>query len=386
MMRAVSGGLPLSGGTVTGPLAINPTYVGFWTDKDGATGVKNVRLRERVFVGNAVNLTDASGTAGNNSLLLTSINGTTPGATFIPRDSQLTAMSDRGVIGVSGGSRASDGADLVPLRAPIGVSGFIINDTVAAQAAWAFYADIQHQPSNTSAATYGLEVAAKNKGTDQSGDAYGTSFGVFGVWLNPGGDPSYGGGAAAPSNAGIVFVNNGNTNATWNKGIIFADGSLTKTGNGTSTALSMGQGATLQWLVSAGVTGGRIRSDVSIAGRDFAMVFQNNLVLFQSNSIIQSFEIVHQNGITTTNRLRVTDAATGGAPALSAIGTDTDVDLILAPQGAGLLQASNSASWSANGSVATALSSIGPTGAHTTVQEWFTVKNASGVTRYIPAF
>lgn len=42
--------------------------------------------------------------------------------------------------------------------------------------------------------------------------------------------------------------------------------------------------------------------------------------------------------------------------------------------------------WSANGAVATALTSVGPTGSHTTVQEWFTVKNASGVTRYIPAF
>jgi hypothetical protein len=40
----------------------------------------------------------------------------------------------------------------------------------------------------------------------------------------------------------------------------------------------------------------------------------------------------------------------------------------------------------ANGSVATALSSVGPTGAHATVQEWFAVKNASGTTRYIPAF
>lgn len=42
--------------------------------------------------------------------------------------------------------------------------------------------------------------------------------------------------------------------------------------------------------------------------------------------------------------------------------------------------------WSANGAVATALTSVGPTGSHTTVQEWLTVKNASGVVRYVPAF
>jgi len=51
----------------------------------------------------------------------------------------------------------------------------------------------------------------------------------------------------------------------------------------------------------------------------------------------------------------------------------------------GILQGA-APSWSANGAVATVLTGIGPTGSHTTVQEWFTVKNAAGVTRYIPAF
>ena len=45
-----------------------------------------------------------------------------------------------------------------------------------------------------------------------------------------------------------------------------------------------------------------------------------------------------------------------------------------------------SASIAANGSVATAMSSLGPTGSHTTIQEWLVVKNASGVVRYIPMF
>lgn len=46
----------------------------------------------------------------------------------------------------------------------------------------------------------------------------------------------------------------------------------------------------------------------------------------------------------------------------------------------------NSPSMIANGSVATVLGSVGPTGSHTSVQEWFQFKNASGVTRYIPGF
>ena len=40
----------------------------------------------------------------------------------------------------------------------------------------------------------------------------------------------------------------------------------------------------------------------------------------------------------------------------------------------------------ANGSVATALGSLGPVGSHTAVQEWIAIQNASGVTRYVPCF
>ena len=46
----------------------------------------------------------------------------------------------------------------------------------------------------------------------------------------------------------------------------------------------------------------------------------------------------------------------------------------------------SSGMFTANGSVATAMSSLGPTGSHATIQEWFTVKDASGTVRYIPAF
>jgi hypothetical protein len=50
------------------------------------------------------------------------------------------------------------------------------------------------------------------------------------------------------------------------------------------------------------------------------------------------------------------------------------------------VQFSGAPSFSANGSVATVLGSVGPAGAHTTVQEWLTVKNPAGVTRYIQCF
>jgi hypothetical protein len=40
----------------------------------------------------------------------------------------------------------------------------------------------------------------------------------------------------------------------------------------------------------------------------------------------------------------------------------------------------------ANGIVATTMTSLGPAGSHTTVQEWLTITTHSGTTRYIPCY
>lgn len=103
------------------------------------------------------------------------------------------------------------------------------------------------------------------------------------------------------------------------------------------------------------------------------------------------------------NYITVTGASTGNAPAISAQGngdliiytagtkdihfltnnTSTDV---LRIQNAGTLKFTNSASFSANNTVATVLGSLGPTGSHTTVQTWLTIVDNGGNTRYIPCF
>jgi hypothetical protein len=51
-----------------------------------------------------------------------------------------------------------------------------------------------------------------------------------------------------------------------------------------------------------------------------------------------------------------------------------------------LLQFGGAGNWAANGGVATALSSVGPVGSHTTVQKWFKVYDNLGVPLFIPAF
>jgi hypothetical protein len=70
----------------------------------------------------------------------------------------------------------------------------------------------------------------------------------------------------------------------------------------------------------------------------------------------------------------VTLANDSGLPALSIMsGTTT-------------LKIAGASSWSTNGPVATTCTGVGPSGSHATIQEWLTIIDSAGTTRYIPAF
>lgn len=59
---------------------------------------------------------------------------------------------------------------------------------------------------------------------------------------------------------------------------------------------------------------------------------------------------------------------------------------VLSVLGAGNLRFRSAGNFSANGSVATVLGSLGPVGSHTTVQKWLTIVDNTGATLWIPAF
>lgn len=52
----------------------------------------------------------------------------------------------------------------------------------------------------------------------------------------------------------------------------------------------------------------------------------------------------------------------------------------------GELEFRSAQSWAANSNVATTMTSLGPQGSNTTVQEWLVVTNRSGTVRFIPAY
>lgn len=71
---------------------------------------------------------------------------------------------------------------------------------------------------------------------------------------------------------------------------------------------------------------------------------------------------------------------------VSGVGGDTNVDLGIFCAGTGILKFINASHITANGTVATTITSLGPAGSHTTIQEWLTIKNSAGVVRYIPCY
>jgi len=60
--------------------------------------------------------------------------------------------------------------------------------------------------------------------------------------------------------------------------------------------------------------------------------------------------------------------------------------LLSASANTGELQFFNGASWATNSNVATTMTSLGPQGSHTTVQQWLVVVNNTGTVRFIPAY
>lgn len=88
----------------------------------------------------------------------------------------------------------------------------------------------------------------------------------------------------------------------------------------------------------------------------------------------------------------ISDATTGIGSVITLYGKTQGTDvtpaaaMTIAGGSTATLQLNGTGMFSANNTVATAITALGPTGANTTVQEWLTVKNAAGTTRYIPCF
>lgn len=111
------------------------------------------------------------------------------------------------------------------------------------------------------------------------------------------------------------------------------------------------------------------------------MIFPNNAALWVKDSGAVSRDSF---GMTATNVTYLR----AGAASRKVVLYDSGYNEIISVTDAGTppVAFATAASWTANGTVATTMTSLGPTGAHTTIQKWLTIKDNGGNTYYIPAY
>ncbi len=137
------------------------------------------------------------------------------------------------------------------------------------------------------------------------------------------------------------------------------------TGTTAPATLFLGQSASSTVGTQTAVASGTMLGGVEFHGSDGTAFRYSSLIRGEVDATVATNQV--------PGRIVFATATTGGTMT-TALTIDSAQQLKPAP-----------ASWTANGSVATAMSSLGPAGSHTTVQEWFTIKSGANL-RYVPAF
>lgn len=149
---------------------------------------------------------------------------------------------------------------------------------------------------------------------------------------------------------------------------------------GHASAGSLGLDSAISFGNSAGVSG----------GWDYGIRFNgpSNLAPFKSTSTL-IYAYPGTGALTVANGIDLSQMTFTGAflksTGFSVDGSGNETAPSIG-NGASAFKISGSGQWTANGSVATTMTSLGPTGSHTTIQEWLTFSDAGGTVRYIPAY
>ena len=299
----------------------DPGLGGFFPDVTPATRI--LRARDRLFVGGGAVFTgNFGGTQGG------FVPTSTEGANWGPRDSALLVAQDTGLMGITAFvSNTNMNLTGGQPTESIAISGFTIN-TQATRTTWCGYFDIQHEAG---VASYGIEIACKNKSTDKTDTPYLIQGGVYGIWFAAGGDSSYGGASTNPSNVAVRIGGNGGQ--TWNKGLITYGNGLTRDGNDEATAIELGWKHKVVWRTPLNYTGFAIMCEVEAASSNTIMQVDDNVIRFKGANGVFITEFAHQ--ASAANYFQIINRASGSGPRITAKSSiDTDVYAELMGQGA----------------------------------------------------
>lgn len=183
--------------------------------------------------------------------------------------------------------------------------------------------------------------------------------------------------------AGINFRDNP---TKMGAGIVFGVNAIRGTNGSTGygNAILIGPRQRISWTDLSDNETGSIQSTITNVANNTRMAFSDLGTIFLGPS--DTTNLIIRPVASAANYWDMAANTAGNAPVLKASGSDANIDLQIEPKGTGLLRFGNATSMVANGSVATNLGSVGPTGARTTVQKWLSVKDSSGTQLYIPCF
>jgi hypothetical protein len=298
------------------------------TRPDQPDGANIWRFADRVFIGDAADKLTGNDTLLDNDASKSWFGNAINYAGYLGRNGKLVISSSPNYpaiigkdipYGIAVGMRGSDTDQEV-----IGVGSHVVP---TGSNGWGFIAELQREGD---VQCIGIEIAAKNKGSyDTTQTTVSQTVGVFGLWLQGGGDSAFGGSPTFPSTAGVVFVKGA---STWNSGIVFLKDSLT---NGRAMSLSsegVGGNHYIEWQNATGNSIFTITSTKTTATNPLQIQCNNNGIdFYQSGNSILSIAGPSSN----VNGLGVYGATTGVTPQIFAQGSDSNIDILLMPKGTG---------------------------------------------------
>ena len=288
------------------------------------------RFADRVFVGEAAakfagdSLAADGGTSWFN-------NTSYPG--YLGINATLLSTNNAGKYGIVSAVRTSNNSN----NQGICFGAAIVNDTASANG-WGAIIEIQHETGANQ--TFGLEIAAKNKGGAHTAvSPYVAGGGVMGIWFAGGGDATFGGAPTGPANTAMVVLKNAHT---WKRALVVKSDALEgndgSAGNATNAiAINLGRRHTIQWDEPTNSSvGATLTSTVTETSNKVSQVFANNEVTFLGTNGNNILALSHQPN--AVDHLVVFNASAGAAPSLRTAGTGTNIDLLLRAKGTGVIR------------------------------------------------
>ncbi len=348
-----------TGGIQAQAIKLSPLINDYGLGKGGrwvsdANPAKIHRFKDRLFLGGSANNSGGISNQGSNTtswLDDPTQTGLVVGHASLEQNATLACATESGLGGAVFASRASDYG--LPTGGTMGLASLVLNDkdtTViggrpGGLAHYSVAILSEKANSNSGYSLTGTESNIWNQKLDASGiDPYNffPSNLIKNMWLSNGFPENEHTRQNFDATCAVGILNNSvdPTKGKYKVGIAFKQTSLAGTDGvtGRGIAMSLARGHSFQWYYGAGSQAGYINSSVDSSANEIqAMVFTNFGTQFLNRSNQQIHFIIDSIPV-VNNYARITPSISGSGVALTAGGSDADVDLILGPKGAGTVR------------------------------------------------